>query len=108
MFVAQSDGAVQFLKSAQRGQVLDPPQSTSVSPWFLTPSVQLAATHRLALQILLTQSLVMTQRLPFAQAAHIAPPQSTSVSSAFILASAHDEQVFAEQRALLQSVGTVH
>src|SRR5262245_37988782 len=81
-----------------------PPQSMSDSVPFRTPSVQLAATQALPLQILLTQSFMVTQRFPFAHAVHEVPPQSMSVSVPFILASVHDVHVPTVQRALVQSL----
>ena len=81
-----------------------PPQSTSDSLPFSTVSVQLAATQTLPLQIRLAQSVVATQRLPFAHAVHIVPPQSASLSSAFILPSVQEVHVPAVQRFPAQSV----
>ena len=61
-----------------------PPQSTSVSVPFFTRSEHdpgEGATHVPALQTVLEQSAPELQSLPVAQRLHVAPPQSTSVSS---------------------------
>jgi hypothetical protein len=42
---AQSALASQALPSSQRAQGLEPPQSASLSPWFLTPSSQVGFSH---------------------------------------------------------------
>jgi hypothetical protein len=43
--LAQSDAAAHFLPDAQRAQLPLPPQSTSVSPPFCTPSLHVGAWH---------------------------------------------------------------
>ena len=58
----------------------DPPQSTSVSEPFLTPSPQLGAWHRLPVHTPVTQSLPPAQPSPTSQASGQDPPQSVSVS----------------------------
>jgi hypothetical protein len=58
----------------------EPPQSMSVSSPFLTPSAQFERWHTFDLQILLTQSALISQRLPSGHGAQ-GPPQSTSVSA---------------------------
>jgi hypothetical protein len=67
-----------------------PPQSTSVSLPFFTPSVQLAAEQvfKVGSQTLSTQSDPTRHVSPSAHGEHVAPPQSTSVSSASFTPSA--------------------
>lgn len=78
----QSDAARHFWPSAHfsggssRAQM--PPQSTSVSSWFCAPSSQ--ETQLLLVHLLVTQSMSRAHILPLAQASHVGPPQSTSVS----------------------------
>src|SRR6187402_1461739 len=58
-----------------------PPQSTSVSSWFLIASVQVASRQRLRAQKLLSQSRFAVHRSFVEQRAHLlVPPQSTSDS----------------------------
>jgi hypothetical protein len=72
---------VHALPVAQGGQV-PPPQSTSVSAPFFTPSVQLGAAHVPLVQVSPpAQSLAMVHALPVAQGGQVPPPQSTSVSA---------------------------
>jgi hypothetical protein len=52
----QSDRTLQLRDGAHGPQVV-PPQSTSVSSWFWTPSVQVGATHLPLGHDLLAQSL---------------------------------------------------
>jgi hypothetical protein len=70
-----------------------PPQSTSVSFPFLTPSVHVAATHLPPLEHLplagSAQSVFALQFLPTAHVGPQPPPQSTSVSVPFRLPSPH-------------------
>jgi hypothetical protein len=69
-----------------------PPQSTSVSFPFLTPSVQEAVTHLPPEHLPLpgnTQSVFALQFLPTAQVGPQLPPQSTSVSVPFRRPSPH-------------------
>jgi hypothetical protein len=67
-----------------------PPQSTSVSPPFLTPSMQLGGTHLPDWQLSLMQSLPTPHESPFGHAGapsligELEPPQSTSVSLSFL------------------------
>jgi hypothetical protein len=65
-----------------------PPQSTSVSAPFLTPSVHDAAWHLPALQTRLWQSLPTEQFFPLLQGVQL-PPQSTSDSVPFLIPSVH-------------------
>jgi hypothetical protein len=59
-----------------------PPQSMSVSLWFLTRSSQLAVAQEPSRQMLVSQSSARVQALPAAHALQL-PPQSRSVSSPF-------------------------
>ena len=86
-FVRQSLAARQDLLSAQSPQVA-PPQSTSVSVPFLTPSEHVGAWQTLATQTLLAQSLATVQPPPAPQPAH-EPPQSMPVSAPFLTPSEH-------------------
>jgi hypothetical protein len=66
-----------------------PPQSTSVSAPFRSPSLH-EMQRPAAEQVLLAQSALAVQSLPSAQRAHVVePPQSTSVSPPFFTASVH-------------------
>lgn len=56
-----------------------PPQSTSLSFWFFTPSPQFGVVHVPPLQMLLVQSLPALQLEPGGQSAQT-PPQSVSLS----------------------------
>jgi hypothetical protein len=67
----------------------DPPQSMSLSLPFFTPSAQLGAWHRPAVQSRLAQSPFPPQVLPGAHAVQRDPPQSTSLSPAFCVPSEH-------------------
>lgn len=85
--LTQSLPAVQSLPTAHLFVPAQaPPQSTSVSVWFLTPSLQVAARQVPAVQTPLEQSpfvaqiLVSAQSLPGTQP----PPQSVSVSVPFL------------------------
>src|SRR4051794_26392134 len=104
--VAQSEGAPHVLKSAQRGQAAVPPQSTSDSPWFLTPSVHEAAAQRPAVHTPVTQSVPVRQMAFTAQRAQSVPPQSTSDSVPFRTVSVQlaATQELAMQIRLTQSV----
>src|SRR5215471_18935551 len=62
----------------------EPPQSTSVSVPFSTPSLHAGTWHTLVVHFLLVQSLLTEHALPLAQLGHEAPPQSTSVSVPFL------------------------
>jgi hypothetical protein len=61
----------------------------SVSFWFLTLSLHVAATHALVVQTLLVQSPPTEQILPLAHPLHMLPPQSVSVSTPFFTVSLH-------------------
>jgi hypothetical protein len=60
-----------------------PPQSTSVSVPFFTPSVQAGNAQIEFLHTPLEQSEPIAQPAPSTHTAHVPPPQSTSVSSPF-------------------------
>src|SRR5439155_17663609 len=66
-----------------------PPQSTSVSSWFLSPSLQPgAATQTLAVHTsIAAQSASTTHALPLAQGEQLPPPQSTAASPWFFMPS---------------------
>src|SRR5437762_379733 len=81
MFDTQSPLTAHIFCDAHLGQV-SPPQSTSVSSWFLTPSVQVGAVpHTLLVQAPPVQSVGALHIRPFAHFGQIFPPQSRSVSS---------------------------
>jgi predicted alpha-1,6-mannanase (GH76 family) len=94
---SQSLLLLHWLASAQ-GPQSGPPQSTSVSSAFITPSEQVAAEQvgvaAAVSHTMDSQSLLLLHWLASAQGPQSGPPQSTSVSSAFITPS---EQVAAEQ-----------
>jgi hypothetical protein len=69
-----------------------PPQSTSVSSPFTTPSLQLGSAHTFPEQTPLRQSACAEHCLPRSQPAQL-PPQSTSVSSPFWTLSVHEGPV---------------
>src|SRR5205807_8964902 len=77
----QSLANMQTLLVAQRVQAVVPPQSTSLSPWFLTVSEQVAALQVSGgpVHTRLWQSAEMAHVLFVPQAPH-PPPQSSSVS----------------------------
>ena len=77
----QSPALEHVLPGPQVGQV-PPPQSTSVSTPFFTPSVQVAAWHKPPVQTPLWQSPVPLHLRPVPQGAQ-EPPQSRSVSAPF-------------------------
>src|SRR5882724_7318678 len=87
-----------------------PPQSTSVSVWFLALSEHVGAWHTLVVQTLLVQSVPVAHARPFAQPAHMFPPQSVSVSAAFFTVSLQvgARQVPPVQTPLVQSADTMH
>lgn len=62
-----------------------PPQSTSVSVPFLTPSEQVEALHMDPTQFAVWQSAATEQLLPVAHLPHVLPPQSVSVSVPFFV-----------------------
>ena len=79
--VRQSLAAVQRSRSGQRGHMVEPPQSTSLSPPFRSPSVQLAAAHVPPVHTPLSQSVPAVQLAPAPHRPHIdVPPQSTPLS----------------------------
>jgi hypothetical protein len=77
--VWQSLPELHILPPAQ-GRQDKPPQSTSLSVPFLTPSEQLAGAQRNIRQTPLAQSLPVLHTLKSPQGGHVPPPQSTSVS----------------------------
>src|SRR4051794_3838931 len=100
----QSEGLAHIFRSAHLGQA-EPPQSTSLSPWFVTRSVQVGAAHLPAAQTALEQSVKVRQVLPGKQGRQ-PPPQSTSTSLPFMTPStvqARSSHLPALQRPLLQS-----
>jgi hypothetical protein len=75
----------------QRGQLVAPPQSTSLSPPFFTVSTQVGALQAPEVQTPLVQSVATLQVLFAAQRGQVvAPPQSTSLSPPFLAASVHE------------------
>jgi len=83
-----------------------PPQSTSVSRPFWTPSVQVAA-RQVTLQECVAQSVPTPQALPTAHGLQV-PPQSTSLSLPFLIPSAQlADWHFVLQTALWQSAATL-
>src|SRR5437899_8130569 len=66
-----------------------PPQSTSVSFWFLTASPQVGVWQMLVVHTLLVQSPPTKHVAPLAHPPHIEPPQSTAVSVPFFTTSLH-------------------
>jgi hypothetical protein len=66
-----------------------PPQSTSVSLPFWTPSLHVGTAQAPAAQTPLTQSLAPAQPLPSAHLGQFGPPQSMSVSPSFWIPSLH-------------------
>ncbi len=84
VLATQSRARLHIRKSSQRGQPAEsgPPQSTSVSEPFMTPSVQVGAWHSPPVQLPDVQSLPTAHISVTAQrSVQVAPPQSTSVSS---------------------------
>jgi hypothetical protein len=93
----QSAPAPQLRPGAQSGQ--GPPQSTSTSSAFFTPSVQLGGAQRpLPPHTALAQSAPSLHALPSAQPGHSPPPQSVSSSAPLRTPSPHET---AAQRELL-------
>src|SRR5438034_291162 len=78
---AQSAVITQLFRYPQPGHA-PPPQSTSVSTLFFTPSVHVGA-HVVPVQTPPLQSPPTLQTWPVSQWGHCAPPQSTSVSRPF-------------------------
>ena len=99
--VWQSVASLHALKSGQRGQVVAPPQSTSVSPWFRTPSVQVGGGAQCprCRPRCCSRCPSGTCRPPGSPRSP-APPQSTSVSVPFWIMSV---QVAATQTLLAQT-----
>jgi hypothetical protein len=88
--LVQSVPAPQFFPPSQHAQLVEPPQSTSVSPPFLTLSLHAAAAHSLpVVQTPSTQSVPAAHTLPTPHFAAQLPPQSTSVSVPFFTPSLH-------------------
>jgi hypothetical protein len=86
---AQSPGPVHALPSAHFFPgAHEPPQSTSVSFWFFTPSEQVAVWH-VTLHTALAQSFAPVHALPSAHLVEQPPPQSVSLSAPFFTPSAH-------------------
>jgi hypothetical protein len=108
MLLPQSAAPLQALPTAHLEQV--PPQSTSLSLPFFTPSEHVGAAHRLFRQRPLTQSESPTHALPTGQRGHALPPQSTPDSFPFFTVSvqvgtAHAPEL---QTPLAQSVASSH
>ncbi len=86
---AQSVPFVHFLSRRHAGALYvvvpsltpSPPQSTSVSPPFFTPSLDVGTTHALAVHASSWQSAFALHAFMSAHFGAVAPPQSTSVSS---------------------------
>jgi hypothetical protein len=80
---SQSESEEQALPGAQGAQPVEPPQSTSLSSWSLSLSLQVCGARQILLvQEALAQSESERQALPEAHGAHpVKPPQSTSLSS---------------------------
>lgn len=88
--LVQSPATLHSLPSAHLVVHVSPPQSTSVSPPFLTLSGQPGAWHFFGVpeHTPLEQSLAAAHCSPEPQRAHrLAPPQSTSVSTPFFTTS---------------------
>jgi hypothetical protein len=83
----QSLPALQVLPVPQRTQLELPPQSVSLSPSFLTLSLQAGAMHSPPVHTPLWQSEAPPHTLPSPHLPQVPPPQSTSVSAPFFLAS---------------------
>jgi hypothetical protein len=81
--LSQSPEKVHAALGAQRGHVA-PPQSTSLSAPFFTPSAQDATWQWLDAHTLLAQSPPAPHSLPAPHAGH-PPPQSASVSPPFFV-----------------------
>jgi hypothetical protein len=88
----QSVAAVHVRPGSHTGH-RDPPQSTSLSPWFCTMSEHVAIVHVPMSQMRLAQSSFTVHTPPASHPGQIVPPQSMSVSSAFIIMSSHDVDV---------------
>jgi hypothetical protein len=85
-----------------------PPQSMSLSPWFLTRSLQRGGWQIRVVHTLLVQSLDIMQPLPSGQGSQAGPPQSLPVSDPFWIPSVHvaaAQTMFESQMALAQSRG---
>jgi hypothetical protein len=84
--LAQSPPPTHFLPAAHGAH--DPPQFTSDSVPFLIGSMHDGAAQTPAVQTWLMQSDITRHDLSLKQGPHAAPPQSTSVSEPFLMASA--------------------
>ena len=109
----QSLPAVHALLMSHLGQVVDPPQSVSLSPPFFTTSVQVAALQVPDVQTALVQSLANMQVLFVAHLGQVVdPPQSVSLSPRFLTVSMHVGALHVSggpvQTRLWQSVETAH
>jgi hypothetical protein len=106
--LAQSAFTVQALPTPQALQL--PPQSTSVSVPFFTPSLHETGEHKPPAHAPLVQSVTLPQRRPLAHFGHVLPPQSTSLSAPFLIPSLQlgCAQVPAVHRPLMQSAALTH
>src|SRR3989338_3268704 len=91
--VAQSAGA-EHLSPSRHFLQLFPPQSTPVSSWFLTLSVQLAFAHSFPRQYPVPQSAFWAQLFFSAHFAAQLPPQSVSASSLSFFPFLHASSMF--------------
>jgi hypothetical protein len=103
----QSPPTLQDFPTLQSAQA--PPQSTSVSEPFATPSLQVGAWHRPLRHTPLWQSPLPKQLALLAHLPHV-PPQSTSVSVPFFTPSLHVPALheLATQTLLMQSLPATH
>jgi hypothetical protein len=109
MVLVQSVPVVHARLGPQRLQLVAPPQSTSLSPWFLTTSEHDGAAQRLPVQTPLVQSVVVRQPCPVPHLPQNDPPQSMSVSPWFLTPSEQlgAWQTLPVQTPLVQSPGVV-
>lgn len=84
-----------------QGEQSLPPQSTASSSWSLAKLLQCGSRQTPPVHSPEAQSELMRQSWPLTQWAHVAPPQSTSVSVPFLSLSLHDES----SRPAIQSAG---
>ena len=80
--------AVAHDRPAAQGAQAGPPQSTSVSVPFATPSLQPGSAHTPDEQNDVVQSSPVRHALPTPHAEHVPPPQSMAVSAPFFTPSA--------------------
>jgi len=103
MLLMQSNAVVHFFPEPHFEQ-LAPPQSMSLSPWFCTPSEQVAAWQMFPVQTPELQSEGTMQVAPIGHGEQFMPPQSMSLSPWFFSLSAQvATQTKAMQTPLLQS-----